>query len=165
MRYYLDTEFYEDGHAIYPISLGLVREDYKELYMEFEMDFFYPPDHWICSNVIPHLTWPEDKLMARSEGAKRIEEFVGDDPNVEVWAYFADYDWVLFCQLFGTMLDLPKNFPMFCMDLKQYWVHLGRPEKARVNPPAPANAHNALADARWNKQFHDNLRAWSTTRL
>jgi len=31
----------------------------------------------------------------------------------------SDYDWVLFCSLFGRMIDLPKGFPMYCIDLKQ----------------------------------------------
>lgn len=34
-------------------------------------------------------------------------------------AYYADYDWVLFCTIFGTMMDLPDGFPMYCFDLKQ----------------------------------------------
>lgn len=39
--------------------------------------------------------------------------------NPQFYAYFADYDWVVFCWLFGRMLDLPKNFPYYCRDLKQ----------------------------------------------
>lgn len=37
----------------------------------------------------------------------------------EFWAYFGDYDWVLLCSLFGTMMDLPEGFPMYCCDVKQ----------------------------------------------
>lgn len=37
----------------------------------------------------------------------------------EVYGYYSDYDWVLFCSLFGRMIDLPKGFPMYCIDLKQ----------------------------------------------
>lgn len=37
----------------------------------------------------------------------------------EFYAYYADYDWVVFCWLFGKMIDLPKGFPMYCKDLKQ----------------------------------------------
>jgi len=37
----------------------------------------------------------------------------------EFYAYYADYDWVVFCSLFGRMIDLPKWFPMYCKDLKQ----------------------------------------------
>ncbi|MDA3854644.1 MAG: 3'-5' exoribonuclease [Candidatus Woesearchaeota archaeon] len=37
----------------------------------------------------------------------------------EFYAYYADYDWVVFCWLFGRMIDLPKGFPRYCIDLKQ----------------------------------------------
>lgn len=37
----------------------------------------------------------------------------------EFYGYYADYDWVLFCSMFGRMIDLPKGFPMYCKDLKQ----------------------------------------------
>ncbi len=33
--------------------------------------------------------------------------------------YFGSYDWVLFCSLFGTMMELPSGFPMYTIDLKQ----------------------------------------------
>ncbi len=39
--------------------------------------------------------------------------------NVEFYGYYCDYDWVLFCSLFGKMIELPKGFPMYCRDLKQ----------------------------------------------
>lgn len=39
--------------------------------------------------------------------------------NIEFYGYYADYDWVVFCWLFGKMKDLPKGFPMYCIDLKQ----------------------------------------------
>jgi hypothetical protein len=39
--------------------------------------------------------------------------------NVEFYGYYADYDWVAFCWLFGKMIDLPKGFPTYCVDLKQ----------------------------------------------
>lgn len=45
--------------------------------------------------------------------------FPNDTPKPEFYAYYADYDWVAFCWLFGKMIDLPKGFPMYCIDLKQ----------------------------------------------
>lgn len=39
--------------------------------------------------------------------------------DISFYGYFSDYDWVVFCQLFGRMVDLPKGFPMYCIDLKQ----------------------------------------------
>lgn len=37
----------------------------------------------------------------------------------EFYAYYCAYDWVAFCWIFGKMKDLPKDFPMYCRDLKQ----------------------------------------------
>jgi chromosomal replication initiation ATPase DnaA len=49
-----------------------------------------------------------------------IDAIIGNiDPNIEFYGYYADYDWVLFCSLYGRMIDLPKGFPMYCKDLKQ----------------------------------------------
>lgn len=39
--------------------------------------------------------------------------------QVQFKAYYADYDWVLFCTIFGTMMDLPDGFPMYAIDIKQ----------------------------------------------
>ena len=162
MKYYLDTEFYEDGMRIHPISLAIVREDYKELYMEFKVTV--PLDPWLEENVVPHLIKSDAEKVTSAEAAELIKEFVGDDEEPEFWAYYADYDWVLFAMLFGRMIDLPENFPKYCMDLKQLWVHLGRPEKQRVNPPNPVE-HFALADAKWNLEFHKNLLRWRDSPL
>lgn len=72
----------------------------------------------------------------------------------EFWAYYADYDWVVFCQLFGTMMDLPQGFPMYCKDIKQLCDDLGNPEL----PKQEYGEHNALADAKWNKQAWEFLK-------
>lgn len=40
-------------------------------------------------------------------------------PNPEFWADYCSYDWVVFCWLFGKMIDLPKGFPMYCNDIQQ----------------------------------------------
>lgn len=89
----------------------------------------------------------------------------------EFYAYYADYDWVLFCSLFGTMMDLPKGFPMYCVDLKQelerkrvvygnetqnrYWS----PLEEHTTFPKQTNEHNALADAKWNFELYKFLKA------
>lgn len=72
----------------------------------------------------------------------------------EIWAYYADYDWVVFAQIFGTMMDLPKGFPMYCRDIKQWADMLGNPKL----PEQGEGEHHALADARWNRQAWEFLR-------
>jgi hypothetical protein len=81
------------------------------------------------------------------------------------YGYYCDYDWVVFCQLFGRMIDLPKGFPMYCIDLKQELDRLGiTSEQKQALCPDPVNEHNALADARWNKKLHGVLeRGYATT--
>lgn len=59
------------------------------------------------------------KLTSVSTDEKLKEQGVVITENPDFYAYYADYDWVVFCSLFGTMMDLPKGFPMFCKDLKQ----------------------------------------------
>lgn len=156
MRYFLDTEFNEDGKTIELISIGIARDDGATLYIV--SDEFDPAacNEWVQSNVLPKLG--EAPRMSRKQIADEILWFVRDE-KPEFWGYFADYDWVVFCQLFGRMVDLPKGFPMFCMDLKQWSRQCGVDLKAAV--PLPSNAHNAIADAMWMRDAHRYLCARS----
>ena len=55
-------------------------------------------------------------------------------------------DHVALCQLWGTMPELPRPLPRFTRDLRQLWEEAGSPPL----PPEPPDAHDALADARYN---------------
>lgn len=81
-----------------------------------------------------------------------------DDPSPEFWAYFADYDWVVFCWIFGTMMELPDHFPKYCLDLKQkmHTLNVGGAWKREVCPD-PIDEHFALADAKWNMKLDEEL--------
>ena len=155
MRYYFDTEFHENGRTIQPISFGMVAEDGRELYMEFKCDHL-PVNDFVKEHVIPNLTWDHsDRLMAYGLSAReQLIDFVGADMP-EFWAYFADYDWVVLCQMFGRMVDLPSHFPMFCRDVQQVYVEME--DRTGLKPDKPKDAHNALADAKWTKEFHERL--------
>jgi hypothetical protein len=163
MRYFLDTEFFEDGHTIMPISLALVAEDGRELYLEFAFDkrkVETHPDPWVKENVLPQLMWPPDIRVSRRNARSRLIRFfnqeLGDGaPKPQIWAYHADYDWVLFAQLFGRMVDLPDWMPKHCMDLKQLFLHLGEPYE--LKPPPRERLHNAMDDARWDYQFFQGM--------
>ena len=109
--------------------------------------------------------------LAKEAGVDMVIEPV-DFP--EFYAYYADYDWVVFCSIFGTMMDLPKGFPMYCKDLKQSFdykaerlnkIH-GTPLKSTVDGiksspqyPKQTNEHNALDDARWNFELYKFLQS------
>lgn len=167
MKYWLDTEFIEDGKTIDLISIGIVAEDGRELYLlNYDCDHSKASD-WVKENVLSHLPsmplpclYASTKAFLNSEAgqqgwrnkggiAHEVKEFCdpGKYGKPEFWAYYADYDWVVFCQLFGTMMDLPKGFPMYCRDIKQECDRLGNPKL----PEQGKGEHNALEDARWNK--------------
>ena len=140
MRVWFDTEFIEDGKTIELISIGAVREDGAEFYAESADCDLNRASDWVKQNVFPSLRGGSARLP-RLTIARHMREFAGEKP--EFWGYYAAYDWVVLCQLFGTMMDLPKGWPMFCRDIKQECNRLGNPSL----PVQGKSEHNALADA------------------
>jgi len=144
MRYFFDTEFIEDGITIDLISIGIISEDRRTYYAENIDCDLGRADPWVQNNVVPHLVGPTTQFT-RPKIARDIRAFVGENP--EFWGYYCDYDWVLMCQLFGRMIDLPRGWPKFCLDLKQEMVRL------KINkedlPKQEGLLHHALDDAMW----------------
>src|SRR5882757_2534206 len=101
MRFWFDTEFHENGSTIDLISIGVVSEDGRTYYAETNFAPEKCSTDWLRDNVRPHLRGPEKN---RATIAKELIEFMGERP--EIWAYYADYDWVALCQLHGRMIDL-----------------------------------------------------------
>lgn len=149
MKFFFDTEFIEDGKTITLLSIGIVSEDGRTYYAEPHETDQSRASAWVKENVIPFLTGPR---KSREEIRADILRFVGKD-KPEFWAYYADYDWVVLCQLFGTMMDLPKGWPMYCRDIKQLAVSLGDPQLPRQE----GTKHNALQDARHGKLMWEFL--------
>ena len=104
---------------------------------------------------------------------QRIQYSLYDKFKPKFYGYYSDYDWVVFCWLFGKMIDLPKGFPMYCIDLQQesdriYNLkkeeYIKRGGKNFINKlsnhldyPKQTNEHNALADAKWNFELYKFL--------
>jgi hypothetical protein len=152
MKYFLDTEFHEDGRTIDLISIGIVAEDGREFYRE-SADYDYSRaagDEFLSLHVLPHILGFPELRKPRAQIREDLLAFVGEDQKPEFWAYYADYDWVVLCQLFGRMIDLPKHFPKFCLDLKQLSVSAGNPR----HPKQKGAVHSAIADARWNRDLY-----------
>lgn len=119
------TEFIEAPFYLAPISVAVVAEDGREFYAVNRAHDPARADPWVVENVLAKLppvggpSW-----MSREQIAERLRAFAAGDERPEFWAYFADYDWVLFCWLHGgRMVDMPAHYPKFCMD-----VNLPRPE-------------------------------------
>lgn len=153
LRYYIDTEFIENGRTIDLISIGIVCDDGREYYAEVDEVSWGTADQWVLDNVKPHLVggfYRHSKKQIASDTIRFIKEGKG---KPQFWGYYADYDWVVLCQLYGRMVDLPEGFPMFCMDLKQLAVESSNPKL----PGQRGIEHHALADARWNRHAHQFL--------
>lgn len=130
-------------HFIDLISIGIVCEDGREYYAISKEFNAKDADSWVIENVISQL---EDKKLMRAGlitptmvadgyiwktneeikndlltffGCWRDQLFYRAPEGIQILGYYSDYDWVLFCSLFGRMIDLPKGFPMYCIDLKQ----------------------------------------------
>lgn len=176
----------EDGREYYAINRDL---DLK----------YAKKDSWLKKNVIdklpakgelypPHGSprlWQESMRWLPMEQIKQeVIDFCGgklfqDDfgnvgyeyPNgtPEFYGYYGSYDWVVFCWIFGRMLDLPNGFPMYIIDLKQELDKLVKSEadidgisfeksleRIKNNPhyPKQDNEHNALDDANWNFELY-----------
>lgn len=201
--------FGKKRHFIDLISIGIVCEDGREMYAistEFDEK---DADTWVKTNVISQL--PNRRVSqfdspSAKEEARRYKSneqikndiigftyppsisfdgvkawFPDDREDIEFYGYYADYDWVVFCSLFGRMIDLPKSFPMYCRDIKQMvdekyntWLRtspvIDRARGANITLetyknlmtrdekyPHQTDEHNALADARWNRDFYNFL--------
>jgi hypothetical protein len=167
MKYYLDTEFIESPCTIDLISIAIVREDGRYLYAENSQCDFSKANDFVKQHVLPQLIMRRgiahaEKMPGNSlrilapPGAIKsvILEFIGDN-KPEFWGYYADYDWVAFCWLFGAMVDLPRGWPMYCRDLKQLADQMG--VTSEECPVVQGDEHNALSDARWNLEFYKYL--------
>lgn len=149
MRIWFDTEFIDDGRTVDLISIGMAREDGATYYAESSECDHSRACEWVQKNVITHLCGPRKTRAAiRAE----VVQFCGASP--QFWAYFASYDWLVLCQLFGRMLDVPNHWPNFCMDVQQERIRL----RVRDLPKQDTVEHNALNDALWTRTAWEYLR-------
>lgn len=164
MRVYYDTEFIDSGKDIEFISIGMVREDGKDYYAvtNSSLTINKAVKHdWLRKNVVSQLPiilgtgsgWEWDfehedhkNVKSKQEIANDLRKFLGGTPDLELWAWYSAYDHVVLAQLFGTMLQLPPDVPMWTNDLRQELHRLGNPRY----PEQKGGNHNALNDALWN---------------
>ena len=129
-------------------------------------------DRWLMDNVWPSLPLRGQKWKLYSVGdaikhrldpvgvldtsdtrvrpgwviANEVRDFILAVDAPELWAWYAAYDHVALCQLWGRMIGLPSGVPMWTNDLKQEAHRLGNP----VLPDQAEGEHNALEDPRHN---------------
>lgn len=139
------------SNAIQLISIGAKKTNGELFYAEF-LDFDWgrvPADHWLQENVRPLMN---NRFGFDSEFIRNsLLQWAGPCP--EFWGWYADYDWVALCGLYGRMVDLPHGWPMFCRDVKQ----LADATPGVTLPPKPDKSHHALYDAIWACEAYNTL--------
>lgn len=122
--------------------------------------------------------------LSNSQISNEIKKFCYSKSNIELYGYYSAYDHVALSWLFGKMIDLPKGFPMYTKDLKQILdekqgernklkdmlqdsdLYEKYKESKMIYPlnlkemegyPTQKNKHDALHDARWNRDLYNFL--------
>lgn len=167
-RVYFDTEFTELHQKTTLISIGLVSDDGSEFYAEFTDFDPAQVTPWISDNVLAnlHLTKAferiDRKTFVKGESAfvvTHLREWLADQGEVQIWSDCLAYDWVLFCELFGGALKIPKTIYYIPFDLctlllaKEIDPDISREKFGEIQ----GAKHNALHDARAIKACVDKL--------
>lgn len=180
MKYFLDTEFIDDGKTIDLISIGIVAEDGRKLYLQSCEFNAANASRWVQDNVFPHLLvcmegefgflyMPNETHHAgkckdntcpwrtREQIKNEVLAFMDVEKygNPELWGWCCAYDYVALCQLFGTMMDIPSGWPHYMRDLQHVLDVRGISDDEL--PQQEGKAHNALEDARHIKKLCEHV--------
>jgi len=171
-KLFLDTEFTGLHQNTTLISIGIVSENGHRFYGVFTDYDQKQINDWIRDNVIGniHFTgqifgpcrYSEEfcKIIGHSEQIKRwLEKWLSQFEEVEIWSDCLAYDWVLFCNLFGGALNIPKSVYYIPFDIATLFKERGidpdisREEFAGIS----GKKHNALDDAVIIKACYEKL--------
>ena len=138
MKIFFDTEFSGLHQNTTLISIGMISEDGRKFYAEFNDYDKTQVDSWLQENVIDNLLFKappknqqeyymssrtEDNIIGNDlyesynldmrgsteEIKVELEKWISQFDSVEMWSDCLAYDWVLFCQIFGQAFNIPKN--------------------------------------------------------
>lgn len=174
MKVFFDCEFTGLHQKTTLISIGCVAEDGDTFYAEFTDYNRKYVDAWIDENVIanldhpPELHWPtrqHSNCLTGTKGIISVElrRWLTEKGPVEMWSDCLAYDWVLFCDLFGSAFNIPKNVYYIPFDLATLLKlndidpDINREDLSELDE-APRK-HNALWDARLIKACYERVAA------
>lgn len=136
MKYFLDCEF--NGYRGELISLALVREDGKELYLAKPR--LRKMDPWVEKNVEPIVTLNDACPAVAEVFSSRIQDFLAGDPLPTIIADWPD-DIRYFCECLITGPgEMVKSSPVLQFEVQRV--------DAYPTDLTGAVQHNALWDAR-----------------
>lgn len=179
MNVYIDTEFEGLWQDAKLISLGMISEDGKELYVEFTDIDVDMQDDWIKQNVLANTVYygNQDVLSIVDEnnyyaGNKTqiqgvLREWFRQFDDVQIVSDVSHYDFVKFIDIFGTAFDLPKNVCASCHDINQdiamYYTISDKEafDKNReqiIDTDMTGSKHNSLYDAKVIKNIYEKIK-------
>jgi hypothetical protein len=190
MKFYLDTEFLHTSRTIDLISIGIMAEDGREYYavcQDAPWERIIAHD-WLMENVVESMLKSGSVLFERNPAVpadlgrltanpdhrdvkqhfmirREVMTFLlrhNDGFPPELWGWYSGFDYVVLSQLFGTMADYPSSLPMWINDLRQETERLGVYQSL---PVQAGGLHNALEDAKWNKQVGEYLTGVAAARV
>lgn len=155
---FLDTEFSDlDPYKGELLSIGLVKPDGEEFYVEIEHD--KEVSAWVEENVIPYFTGPK---VSREEAKERIRDFVGSTTPYLI-SYVNQFDAIYWYKLFGV-----ENQPAYWIpiDFASILFGLGINPRLSINQDflndlgvdtTKYKKHNALEDAKLLREIYLNF--------
>jgi len=122
---FLDTEFSSlDPYKGEILSIGLVKLNGEELYIEVEYDG--KVDEWVEKNIIPSLKEPK---VSRKEAVQKVKEFIGNTEPYMV-GYVNQFDAIYWYKLYKSAGIKDDPFYWIPIDFASILFALGiNPEK------------------------------------
>lgn len=169
MKLFFDTEFTGLHQNTTLISIGIVSDDDRTFYAEFNDYDKNQVDEWIQKNIIKKLkklkNYITPEYMTITGNKKFIKEnldvWLSQFDKIEIWSDCLAYDWMLFCQIWGHAFNIPKNIHYIPFDICTQFKLAGidpdinREEFCGITDND--SKHNALWDARIIKRCHHKL--------
>lgn len=174
IRLYYDAEFTSLTRQGELISMAFVSENSQVFYAEFNDYSQAHLNSWVSEHVLSCLVYQDSPShMERSETSVCIKDnsknitdefglWIKPFGPIEVYADCPSHDWVFFCDLFGSALNIPKSIYYIPFDLatilrcknidpdigREAFVikHLGKDVVESLKSLAQGK-HNALYDA------------------
>lgn len=154
---FIDTEFSSlNPYKGEILSIGLVKLNGKELYLELEYDG--EVDEWVEKNILPTLKEPK---VSREKAKEEIKKFIGDTKPFMV-AYVNQFDAIYWYKLFGVDNNpchwIPIDFAsiLFALGIDPESYHERRNEffeKIGIDY-SKYKQHNALDDAKLLREVY-----------
>ena len=137
-KIYFDAEFTGLHKKTTLISLGMVSDCGKTFYAEFADYTKSQVDTWLEKNVMNNLRFRDrpnfqinagNDFMIKHHTVKiteLLEKWLAQFRSIEMWGDTLAYDWVLFCDLFGSGMALPRNISYIPLDIATVFYQKGK---------------------------------------